>query len=61
LLIGLDRGQAPIKQAFTGAEKRDVEKRRLDVLLQERLIGERTHDYFVEQGAIGSHLEVIER
>jgi len=50
-----------LKQAFTGAQRRDVEKKRVDTLLEEGLIGERTHDNFVENGAIGSHLEVIER
>ncbi|TFG15546.1 hypothetical protein EU537_00570 [Candidatus Thorarchaeota archaeon] len=50
-----------LKQAFTGAKRRDVEKKRLDALLEEGFIGERSYDNFVENGAIGSHLEVIER
>lgn len=50
-----------LKQAFTGAQRRDVEKRRLDTLLEEGLIGERSRDNFMENGVIGSHLEIIER
>lgn len=50
-----------LKQAFTKAEKWPVAKERLDLLLKRGSINEYQHSTFLEEGAIGSHLENLQR
>lgn len=50
-----------LKQAFTKGEIWPVEKKRLDKLLQYSYITQKQHDDFLQNGAIGSHMENLER
>ena len=50
-----------LKQAFTKGEIWPVEKNRLDKLLQYSYITQQQHDDFLQNGAIGSHMENLER
>jgi hypothetical protein len=50
-----------LKQAFTEGERWDVEKSRVDKLLKENSITQAQHDEFLNEGAIGSHLENLQR
>ena len=50
-----------LKQAFTEGEKWPVRRARAERLLRERLIDEKQCEQFVKEGAIGSHLENLQR
>ena len=50
-----------LRQAFTEGERWLVSEKRIQRLLDERLITTKQADQFREQGAIGSHLENLER
>jgi hypothetical protein len=50
-----------LKQAFTVGEVWPVERRRLEKLLEERYITRDQFERFQREGAIGSHLENLER
>jgi len=50
-----------LKQAFTQGEVWKVAKNRIDMLLQKGLITESLAEQFLTKGAIGSHLENLER
>jgi hypothetical protein len=50
-----------LKQAFTVGEMWPVEKRRLKKLLEERYITASQYDTFLKEGALGSHMENLER
>jgi hypothetical protein len=50
-----------LKQAFTVGEVWSVERRRLERLLEEKYITREQFDKFLGEGAIGSHLENLER
>ena len=50
-----------LKQAFTKGERWQVDPRRIDALLDKRLITEHQAKEFRKNGAIGSHLENLER
>ena len=50
-----------LKQAFTVGERWPVEKKRLDKLLEERYVTKEQYDDFLKNGAIGSHMENLER
>lgn len=50
-----------LRQAFTAGERWEVEPRRLDRALSLGLIDEAQHARFREEGAIGSHLEDLQR
>lgn len=50
-----------IRQAFTVGERWQVDTRRLDMLLQKKMITEEQFDQFKKHGAIGSHLEHLWR
>jgi hypothetical protein len=50
-----------LRQAFTHGERWQVPVQRLDLLVQEGRIDEAQRARFVESGAIGSHLENIQR
>jgi len=50
-----------LRQAFTEGERWPVSEKRIQRLLDERLITTKQADQFREQGAIGSHLENLER
>ena len=50
-----------LKQAFTTGERWPVEKKRLDRLLKDRYITKQQYDDFLKDGAIGSHMENLER
>jgi hypothetical protein len=50
-----------LKQAFTEGERWPVRRERASRLLQGRLIDEKQFDEFVSHGAIGSHLENLQR
>ncbi|MEM0201446.1 MAG: hypothetical protein QXD23_03505 [Candidatus Micrarchaeaceae archaeon] len=50
-----------LKQAFTVGEKWQVEKKRADILLKNLSITKEQHDIFIKEGAIGSHMENLER
>ncbi len=50
-----------LKQAFTEGEKWEVDKRRLDRLLADGSITKGQYDTFREYGAIGSHMENLQR
>jgi hypothetical protein len=50
-----------LKQAFTEAETWPVDGARIDRLLQRRLITNEQADRFRHEGALGSHLEVLQR
>lgn len=50
-----------LKQAFTKGEVWKVDQKRLDALLAEGLINQQQYDQFLKDGAIGSHMENLER
>ena len=50
-----------LKQAFTEGERWPVRRQRADRLLQQALITEAQHQTFLREGAIGSHLENLQR
>lgn len=50
-----------LRQAFTKGEMWPVDARRIDVLLQEKKISKETADQFLKKGALGSHLENLQR
>ncbi len=50
-----------LKQSFSKAVRREVDKRRLSRLLEDGVISEEGMKVFSENGAIGSHLEIIQR
>jgi hypothetical protein len=50
-----------LKQAFTKGEVWQVDRKRLDVLLKSSYITQQQYDEFVKNGAIGSHMENLER
>jgi hypothetical protein len=50
-----------LKQAFTVGEVWPVERRRLEKLLEEKYITTEQFDKFLGEGAIGSHMENLER
>ncbi|MBE0597190.1 MAG: hypothetical protein IH614_07975, partial [Desulfuromonadales bacterium] len=50
-----------LRQAFSVAERWPVEPRRLSGLAQRQLLSREQEERFLAQGAIGSHLENIER
>ncbi|MGI0100721.1 MAG: hypothetical protein ACREBH_03335 [Candidatus Micrarchaeaceae archaeon] len=50
-----------LKQAFTKGEKWPVERKRLDLLLTSKYITQEQYDDFLKGGAIGSHMENLER
>jgi hypothetical protein len=50
-----------LKQAFTEGERWPVERRRAEALLDQGLIDRQQFEKFVTEGAIGSHLENLQR
>ncbi len=50
-----------LKQAFTKGEMWKVSRRRLDVLLESGYITKEQYDQFLSGGALGSHMENLER
>ena len=50
-----------LKQAFTDGESWAVNARRIEAVLADRLISPGQADEFFRQGAIGSHLEILQR
>ena len=50
-----------LKQAFTVGERWGVEKKRLDTLLSKGSITKDQYETFLKNGAIGSHMENLER
>ncbi|MDF1538680.1 MAG: hypothetical protein P1Q69_07240 [Candidatus Thorarchaeota archaeon] len=50
-----------LKQSFTESERRMVDPSRVSVLLQNGVLSEKGGEMFLDKGAIGSHLEIIER
>jgi hypothetical protein len=50
-----------LKQAFTKGEIWQVDKKRLDALLKSQYITQEQYDEFSKNGAIGSHMENLER
>ncbi len=50
-----------LKQAFTVGERWPVDKKRLDALLKLKLVTREQYDEFLKNGAIGSHMENLER
>jgi len=50
-----------LKQAFTEGERWPVRRERAELLLQRHLIDQAQFDQFTTQGAIGSHLENLQR
>lgn len=50
-----------LKQAFTEGERWTVRTERLNALMQAGLITQQQADVFADQGAVGSHLEVLQR
>jgi hypothetical protein len=50
-----------LKQSFTKGERWKVDPRRLEKLLQEKLITKEQREKFAQEGALGSHLENLER
>ncbi len=50
-----------LKQCFTEGERWTVRQPRLDALLRERKISEQQAERFGQEGALGSHLEILER
>jgi len=50
-----------LKQSFTESERRAVDSNRISVLLQNGSLTESGGEMFLKKGAIGSHLEIIER
>jgi hypothetical protein len=50
-----------LKQAFTEGERWPVRQTRVDRLLEQGFIDEKQHQTFLAEGAIGSHLENLQR
>ena len=50
-----------LKQAFTEGERWSVRRERAERLIKPGLIDERQFNQFVTEGAIGSHLENLQR
>lgn len=50
-----------LKQAFTKGETWQVDRKRLDALLKMQYITDEQYDNFLKNGAIGSHMENLER
>jgi hypothetical protein len=50
-----------LMQAFTKGETWTADKERLDILLDSQSINNEQHKSFSEDGAIGGHVEIIER
>lgn len=50
-----------LKQAFTEGERWAVDTDRLRKLLEEEMITREQHDEFLKRGAVGSHLENLQR
>ena len=50
-----------LKQAFTQGETWRSRKERLDLLIAAGSIDEKQHAQFLSEGAIGGHVEIIER
>jgi hypothetical protein len=50
-----------LRQAFTAGERWAVDRRKLDRALEIGLIDSEQHAKFREEGAIGSHLENLQR
>ena len=50
-----------LRQAFTEGERWRVRPRRAEKLLSAGLITREQHDRFLKEGAIGSHLENLQR
>jgi hypothetical protein len=50
-----------LKQAFTEGERWPVRRERVERLLKRELIDQAQFDKFVSEGAIGSHLENLQR
>jgi hypothetical protein len=50
-----------LRQAFTRADSWPVDARRIDSLLAEHLISPEQAERFRREGALGSHLEILER
>jgi hypothetical protein len=50
-----------LKQAFSIAEKWEVDPKRVEKLVKEKIITNEQGEQFLSQGAVGSHLENIER
>jgi hypothetical protein len=50
-----------LKQAFTEGERWPVKKERLDRLREKKLIDAKQYEQFAREGALGSHLENLQR
>jgi hypothetical protein len=50
-----------LKQCFTAGQVWPVEPKRIDALLEEGLITDQQAERFRKEGALGSHLEILER
>ncbi|GAC1474873.1 MAG: hypothetical protein NVSMB9_26080 [Isosphaeraceae bacterium] len=50
-----------LRQAFTAGERWPVTRRRADRCLHQGWIDRKQHQMFLREGAIGSHLENLER
>ena len=50
-----------LKQAFTEGERWPVRRERAETLRRDRLITEEQFQRFFREGAIGSHLETLQR
>jgi hypothetical protein len=50
-----------LKQAFTQGERWPVDPARVEALLQRQLINQEQATKFLEEGAVGSHLENLQR
>ena len=50
-----------LKQAFTTGEVWDVDPVRLEYLLQQGQISSQQAEQFLKSGAVGSHLEILQR
>ena len=50
-----------LRQAFTVGECWEISSERLDQLVEQRWITRGQAETFADQGAIGSHLEILER
>ena len=50
-----------LKQAFSEGEMWNVDKKRLDILMESGTMSTSQHETFLRHGAIGSHLENIQR
>ena len=50
-----------LKQAFTEGEIWSLDKERLDRLLEKGLVTKSQHEMFLKDGALGGHLENIQR